>query len=223
MSKLTTNRWALPGFSILAAAVFITVHMTSGKWREAPNISDGEGFEKTLDTGREETGGGLNTDEGVRPFTYVPTSSPIEDNDIFVPVPTTIVLGHNIPQPGNKPSTSTGGGNNDKIPTLKWDIPPGEPTPDPALLYDPATPPLLLNKGERGEGKHGSAPPGYGQGDGSPANLKWNIPYVSLSKHYDFNYTILSGKFFLVYLHTYLTYYLSNYIGTTNTRSSHAY
>jgi hypothetical protein len=178
MSKLASHPWALPSFSILAAAIFITVHLTSGQWREAPNLSDGEGFDKTLDTGREETGGGLQTDQGVRPFTYVPTSSPIETNQVFVPVPTTLVLGHNIPPGGNdKPSSSMT--DDDKLPTLKWDIPLGEPTPDPALLFDPATPPFLLNKGERGEGKHGSPPPGYGKGDGSPVNLKWNIPYVS--------------------------------------------
>ena len=175
MSKVLSQPWALPAFSILVSAVFVATHLTSGQWKEPPNMSSGQGFDTGFDSGKETAGGGLLTDEGVRPFTYVPTSSPNENN-VFVPVPTTVVFGHNVPQ------IDGGSGSN-----LKWNIPFGEPTPDPALLFDPATPPALINKGERGDSQWGY-PPGYptpdparlqeGDNGGSPVNLKWNIPLV---------------------------------------------
>ena len=151
MSKILSHRWALPTFSIIAAAVFITVHLTAGDWKEAPNMStDPDNGGDSINTGKEAAGGGLMSDEGVRPFTYVPTSSPNE-NEVFVPVPTTVVFGHNVPQ------TEGEGGD------LTWNIPFGEPTPDPALLYDPATPPALINYGE-GPGGGWGYPPGSGIG-----------------------------------------------------------
>ena len=137
MSKILSHRWALPAFSIIAAAVFITVHLTAGEWREAPSLSTGGGG-----------GESAEKDEGVRPFTYVPTSTPNEI-DLLIPVPTTIVFGHNVPQ------EEAGGGPES---AYTWNIPYGEPTPDPALLYDPATPPALINKGDEEDGKWGYPP-----------------------------------------------------------------
>lgn len=182
MRKILSHPWALPTFSIIAAAVFITVHLTAGEWREVPNLSTG-GFENgvggDMENEKEAAGGGMATDEGVRPFTYVPTATPNE-NEVFVPVPTTIVFGHNVPQHEN------GGGDGSG---LTWNIPFGEPTPDPALLYDPATPPALISKGD-GHGGQWGYPPGSptpdpaqlnggNNGNGSPVSLKWNIPLVS--------------------------------------------
>jgi hypothetical protein len=174
MSQMLSHPLALPTFSILVAAVFVAVH-SSGQWKEPPNMSSGQGFDTGFDSGKDSTGGGLLTDEGVRPFTYVPTSSPVENN-LFVPVPTTIVVAHSVPQV-----------NVDSGANSKWSIPYGEPTPDPALLFDPAAPPTLVKKGERGDSQWGYPPDyptpdpaqlnGGNNGDG-PVNLKWNIPLV---------------------------------------------
>jgi hypothetical protein len=176
MSKVLSHPWALPSFSIIAAAVFITVHVTSGEWYESPNLSNGGESGNGVETGKEVVAGDMATDSGVRPFTYVPTSSPNE-NIVLVPVPTTVVFAHSVPQ-------HEGGGGDG--PGLTWNIPFGEPTPDPALLYDPATPPAFINNGDGGGGGWGY-PPGSptpdpallnGGGSGSPVILKWNIPLV---------------------------------------------
>ena len=175
MRKFLSHPLALPAFSILVAAVFIAVHWTSGNWKEPPNMSNDQGFDTGFDSDKDTSGGGMLTDEGVRPFTYVPTSSPVENN-LFVPVPTTIVVGHNVPQV-------------DSGSELKWNIPYGEPTPDPALLFDPGAPPVLVNKDERGDSQWGY-PPDYptpdpaqlhaGDNGGGPVNLNWNIPLVCM-------------------------------------------
>ena len=92
MSKLVSQSWILPAFSILAASVFITVHTTSGAWKEKPVLA--------VQTGRESVpgGGGLLIDGGnLKPFTYTPTTAPNTDLQ-FVPVPTVMVVGHNVPQ-----------------------------------------------------------------------------------------------------------------------------
>ena len=124
MSKLVSQSWTLPAFSILAASIFITVHMTSGAWKEKPVLA--------VQTGREGVpggGGGLMIDgEGLKPFTYTPTMAPNTDLQ-YVPVPTVMVVGHNVPQivdivPTYQP------GPTDKSPLhMQWNIPLGEPTP----------------------------------------------------------------------------------------------
>ena len=180
MSKIIGNAWFLPGFSVISAAVFVTVHLTSGQWKETPNIAI-DSPDSVFETGREETGGGLFTDEGLRPFTYVPTSSPNENNDdLMVPVPTSIVIIHIVPQNEEEWEDDD----------LKWNIPFGQPTPDPALLYDPATPPAWISTGDL---EDPSAIPKWNYPPGSPTpdparlvegqfdppiDLSWNIPKV---------------------------------------------
>ena len=179
MSNVLSYSWALPFISIIAATTFVTVHVSSGKWKEPPILSNGGEYGTGVGTGKEVAGGGMMNDEGVRPFTYVPTATPNEI-DGLVPVPTTIVIGHNIP-----PGDAAGGDGSD----LTWNIPFGEPTPDPALLYDPATPPAFINKGDGGGGQWGYPPGnptpdpaqlngGSGGNSGSSMTLKWNIPLV---------------------------------------------
>ncbi len=170
MSNVLSHPWALPSISIVSAAVFVTAHVLSDKWKEPPILSNGGEYGTGVETGKEVAGGGMMNDEGVRPFTYVPTAAPNE-MDALVPVPTTIVIGHNVP-----PGDGAGGDGSD----LTWNIPIGDPTPDPALLYDPATPPALINGG----GGQWGYPPGYPTPDpaqlngGSPVTLTWNIPLV---------------------------------------------
>lgn len=121
MSRIVTNPLALPGFSILAAAVFITVHSTSGRWRESPVLMTPEG---DLQTGREQFGGGgglLVDNNGIKPFTYTPTTAPNRDTQ-YVPVPTVLVVAHNVPQISDLEPTRGMHEN--------WDtIPLGQPTP----------------------------------------------------------------------------------------------
>ena len=182
MSNVLSYSWALPSLSIIAATTFVTVHVSSGNWREPPILSNGGAYGTGIGTGKEVAGGGNINDEGVRPFTYVPTATPNEI-DVLIPVPTSIVLGHNIP-----PGDGVGGFVSD----LTWNIPFGEPTPDPALLYDPATPPAFINKGDGGGGQLGypsgyptsdhaqinglSLPPGEATPDPALLNHEWTAP-----------------------------------------------
>jgi hypothetical protein len=120
MSRIVANPLALPAFSILAAAVFMTVHLTSGQWKESPVLATPGG---SMDTGRENVGGGglLVDNAGIKPFTYTPTMAPNTDTQ-FVPVPTVLVVAHNVPQITDlEPTTGT---------YLNWNtIPLGQPTP----------------------------------------------------------------------------------------------
>jgi len=184
MSKLLSQPWALPAFSILAAAVFLAVHFSANSWTEDPNLTRDGDFDKggsAQDEPPELSDGGFLTDEWVRPFTYVPTSTPNE-GEYFVPIPTTIVENHSIPPPVGEgegglwqwsPSVFAGGPTPDPAllidpatpPSLKesnqwqWNVEYGEPTPDPAQLLNPATPPSMKTN------------------DGSPVVVKWTIPF----------------------------------------------
>ena len=173
-SSILSQPWLLPALSIVAATTFIAIHITSQGWSKLPSGGT------TVQTGREQVGGGggLQVDSGgnLKPFTYTPTSAPQFDTN-YVPVPTTVVIGHHIPgidggtetsppvpltwniplgEPTPDPALlSPYPPPNTPIP-FTWNISSGEPTPDPALLLDPATPPNLIHI--------------------PPTNAKWNIP-----------------------------------------------
>ena len=159
-TRLTIEKWLLPGASILAAAIFITVHFSNNGWREQPQLST-VGNNADIGTGQDGllTGGSQNNGDtgggGTNAFTFTPTAAPQTDVS-FVPMPTTVVVDHPVPQiPEIVPTPKQ-----DPSPiNVQWNIPYGEPTPDPIYLTDPATPPALILKG-----------------DTSPIQLKWNIP-----------------------------------------------
>jgi len=183
MSKLLAQAWALPAFSILAAAVFLAVHFSSNNWREDPNLERGGDYDLNSPGQNEEeppelTNGGYLTDEWIRPFTYVPTSTPNED-EYFVPIPTMIVQEHSIPPP-----VGEGGGLWQWNPTVYGN----GPTPDPALLQDPATPPSLKEATQWGWNvEYGeptpdpakltdpATPPSLKTNQGSPVHLQWAL------------------------------------------------
>ena len=110
MSKILSQPWFLPAVSILAASVFISVHLSPGT-KLFSSASNNENI----------GGGPLTNGGGIVSFTYTPTTAPNSDLQ-YVPVPTVMVIGHNIPQI------------NDLVPSASpkpqhWNIPLGEPTP----------------------------------------------------------------------------------------------
>jgi hypothetical protein len=77
----------LPVFSILTAAVFISVHVASSGTKSVSSASANENV----------VGGPLSNGGGLVSFTYTPTTAPNSDLK-FVPVPTAMVFAHIIPQ-----------------------------------------------------------------------------------------------------------------------------
>lgn len=195
--RCVSQPWVLPAIASLCAAVFLTTQFTNGRWNhQHVYLSSAQTGTATQKEGL--AGVPLNA------FSLTPTGSP---SHISVPQPTMIAVIHNIPQildmsshsPASSPayqSPSVSSPSAMSPTSMKWNIPKGMPTPDPAYLRDPATPPSLI-KPEQGSttGLAWNIP--YGQptpdpaklhdpatppsllkpGQGSPTSLAWNIPY----------------------------------------------